>query len=233
MVSFVRRSPRMNTSQHHAMDELAGEYLLDVPRDELSTSVRPGTRIDFEAAFGRQASLVVEIGSGVGDSLVAMAGARPGSNVVAFEVYAPAIASTLGKLSRAAVHNVRLIAADGTQGLRELVGRAQLSELWTFFPDPWPKKRHHKRRLVQPEFAAMVSDRLSDGGLWRLATDWPGYAEQMREVCGTTEGLANDNPDAPGGWAARPDRPVTRFERRGLNAGRPVRDLCYRRLPRS
>ncbi|MFZ2625359.1 MAG: tRNA (guanosine(46)-N7)-methyltransferase TrmB [Propionibacterium sp.] len=222
----------MNTSQHHAMDELAAEYLIDVPRGELSTSVRSGTRIDLAGAFGRSAPLVVEIGSGVGDSLVAMAGARPDDNVLAFEVYAPAIASTLGKLHRADVHNVRLVAADGTEGLRELVGDAQLGELWTFFPDPWPKKRHHKRRLVQPRFAELVSSRLVDGGLWRLATDWASYAEQMREVCDATEGLVNEYAGRPGGWAPRPDRPVTRFERRGLDAGRVVRDLDYRRAPR-
>ncbi len=232
VVSFVRRSPRMNASQHHAMQQCASEYLIDVPRNELSTSVRTGTHVDLAEAFGRDAPLVVEIGSGVGDSLVAMAGARPGNNVLAFEVYAPAIASTLGKLNRANVHNVRLVAADGTEGLRELIGEAQLSELWTFFPDPWPKKRHHKRRLVQPQFARLVSSRLIDGGLWWLATDWASYAEQMREVCDATDGLVNEHADRPGGWAPRPDRPVTRFEQRGLNAGRVVRDLSYRRLER-
>lgn len=214
------------------MDTLAGEFLIEVPRGQLSTSVRTGTHIDLARAFGRRAPLIVEIGSGVGDSLVAMAGARPEHNVLAFEVYAAAIASTLGKLARAGVRNVRLVAADGTEGLRELIGTGTLRELWTFFPDPWPKKRHLKRRLVQPAFAALVADRLEDGGCWRLATDWADYAEQMRAVCEATPGLVNDEPARPGGWAARPDRPMTRFERRGLDAGRVVRDLRYRRLPR-
>lgn len=233
VVSFVRRSPRMNVSQHHAMDELAPRYLIDVPRGELSTSIKPGTTIDLDEAFGRHAPLVIEIGSGVGDSLVAMAGARPDMNVLAFEVYAPAIASTMGKLDRAGVSNARLVSADGTEGLRELVGSGELSELWTFFPDPWPKKRHHKRRLVQPQFAGLVADRLVDGGLWRLATDWPDYADQMREVLDGSPEFVNAYPDAPDGWAPRPERPVTRFEQRGLAAGRPVRDVVYRRIPRS
>ncbi|WBF62925.1 hypothetical protein LJ114_04530 [Propionibacterium freudenreichii] len=128
-------------------------------------------RRHHELAAGLRATgpLVAEIGSGVGDSLVAMAGARPSDNVIAFEVYLTAVASTMGKLARADVHNVRLVVADGGEGLRELVRPGELSELWTFFPDPWPKKRHHKRRLVQPGFAALVADRLAPGG----CGDWP------------------------------------------------------------
>lgn len=232
VVSFVRRSPRMNLSQHRAMDDLAPRYLIDVPRADMSTSVAPGTRIDLAERFGRRAPLAVEIGSGVGDSLVAMAGARPDMNVLAFEVYAPAIASTMGKLDRAGVRNVRLVAADGTEGLRELVGTAALAELWTLFPDPWPKKRHRKRRLVNQAFAELVADRLEDGGLWRLATDWADYAEQMTEVLGSSPLFTNRYPDLPGGWAPRGDRPVTRFERRGMEAGRTIRDLVWARVPR-
>ncbi|MFT8395414.1 tRNA (guanosine(46)-N7)-methyltransferase TrmB [Propionibacterium sp.] len=219
----------MNASQHHAMDTLAGHYLLEVPRDELTTSVRRGCHLDLEQAFGRRAPLAIEIGSGVGDSLTAMSVVRPEFNVLAFEVYAPAIASTMGKLDRAGARNVRLISADGAEGLRELIAPGTLAELWTFFPDPWPKKRHHKRRLVQPEFAALVASRLVEGGAWRMATDWASYAEQMHRVCDGTPGLVNAYADHPGGWAPRPDRPVTRFERRGLDAGRTVRDLVYRR----
>lgn len=231
IVSFVRRSPRMNESQHHAMDAYGDEYLIEVPHDHLSTSVKSGTRIDWTQAFGRQAPLIAEIGSGVGDSLVAMAGSRPDHNVIAFEVYLPAIASTIGKLARAGVHNVRLVPADGTEGLAELIEPASLTELWTFFPDPWPKKRHHKRRLVQAEFAALVAQRLAVGGIWRLATDWAEYGEQMREVLDAEPHLTNVYADAVDGWAIRPDRPVTRFEKRGLHAGRQIHDLAYRRLP--
>ena len=232
VVSFVRRSPRMNASQHRAMDELAPHYLIDVPRSSMSTSIAPGTRVDLAERFGREAPLVVEIGSGVGESLVAMAAARPELNVLAFEVYAPAIASTMGRLERAGVDTVRLVAADGVEGLRELVAPAGLTELWTFFPDPWPKKRHRKRRLVGPELARLVADRLVDGGLWRLATDWDDYAEQMAEVLGSSGLFVNSCADRPGGWAPRGDRPPTRFERRGLAAGRAIRDLVWARAPR-
>ena len=219
----------MNESQRHALASLSSEYLLDVPHDRLSTSVRAGASINWDSAFGRHARLVVEIGSGVGDSLVAMAAGWPDANVVAFEVYQAALASTMIKLRQADVHNVRLIEADGAQGLRELVEPGTLSELWTFFPDPWPKKRHNKRRLVQAGFAELVASRLAPGGIWRLATDWQPYADQMREVLDAEPGLVNVHTDAPGGWAPRADRPVTRFEKRGLHAGRTIRDLAYRR----
>ena len=225
VVSFVRRSPRMNASQHRAMDELAPHYLIDVPRSSMSTSIAPGTRVDLAERFGREAPLVVEIGSGVGESLVAMAAARPELNVLAFEVYAPAVASTMGRLERAGVDTVRLVAADGVEGLRELVAPAGLTELWTFFPDPWPKKRHRKRRLVGPELARLVADRLVDGGLWRLATDWEDYADQMTEVLGSNGLFVNSCADRPGGWAPRGDRPPTRFERRGERLGHGITDL--------
>ncbi|WP_316669030.1 tRNA (guanosine(46)-N7)-methyltransferase TrmB [uncultured Propionibacterium sp.] len=232
VVSFVRRGSRMNASQQRAMDDLAPRYLIDVPRADMSTSVAPGAWIDLAERFGREAPLAVEIGSGTGDSLVAMAGARPEMNVLAFEVYAPAVASTMGRLDRAGVRNVRLIAADGAEGLRELVGTARLTELWTLFPDPWPKKRHRKRRLIAPAFAGLVADRLADGGLWRLATDWTDYAEQMAEVLGASGLFINQYADRPGGWAPRGTRPLTRFERRGLSTGRAIRDLVWTRAPR-
>ncbi|GAA2179288.1 tRNA (guanosine(46)-N7)-methyltransferase TrmB [Brooklawnia cerclae] len=222
----------MNDSQRQALTRLSDEYIVEVPRGELSTSVAPGTTVEWRERFGREAPLVVEIGSGTGDSLVAMAAARPAMNVVAFEVYERAVASSLLKLADARVHNVRLVVADGVQGLEQLVSVGTLAELWTFFPDPWHKTRHHKRRLVSPAFAALVATRLVPGGLWRLATDWPDYAEWMREVLDAEPALENAHADAPGGRAPRPpDRPVTRFEARGLAARRPVVDLLYRRMP--
>ena len=231
VVSFVRRSPRMNPSQQRAMTSLAQHYLVDLPRADLATSIAPEATFDQLRVFGRRAPLIVEIGCGVGDSLPAMALARPDMNVLAFEVYSPALASTMGKLDRAGVGNVRLMQADGSQGLQILLTPGTLTELWTFFPDPWQKKRHHKRRLVNPDFSALVASRLVPGGLWRLATDWDDYADWMHEVLDATPGLANVNADTPGGWAPRPaDRPLTRFERRGLAAGRTVHDLVYQRV---
>ena len=232
VVSYVRRSPRMNPSQRQALERLAPRYLVEVPSGELSTSIAPGTRLDWDAAFGRPvgpqgAPLRVEIGSGTGDALVADALANPDAALVAFEVYERAVASTLVKLEAAGVDNVRLLMVDGVQGLAELFDAGQLSQLATFFPDPWPKKRHHKRRLVGPEFAALAASRLASGGHWLLATHWPDYAAQMREVLDPCPQLVNEHPD---GWAPRPaSRPITKFERRGLADGRPVVDLDYRR----
>lgn len=229
VVSYVRRSPRMNQSQHNAMARLAQRYLIDVPHGELSTSVAASAQVDWSAEFGRPVDqLVVEIGPGTGDALVANALARPDACLVAFEVYERAVASTLGKLDAAGIDNVRLLMVDGVAGLQRLVPPNSVAELSTFFPDPWHKKRHHKRRLVSSSFAELAASRLTVGGRWLLATDWPDYAEQMRAVLDATRELASEYPD---GWAPRPDwRPLTKFEHRGLAAGRPVLDLSYRRV---
>ena len=227
VVSFVRRSARMRASQRAAWENYRSAYLLEVDRAELSTSVHPNARLDLPAAFGREAPLIVEIGPGTGESLVPMAQARPEANVLAFEVYQPAVAQILGQLGRGAVPNVRVVEADAMAGLRYLIAPAGIAELWTFFPDPWRKVRHHKRRLVDADFAALAVARLSPGARWRLATDWLDYAEQMRSVLDTQPGLVNEFPAGAPRWDARP---VTRFEHRGREAGRPVVDLCYRRV---
>ena len=174
--------------------------------------------------FGRRAPLVVEIGSGNGESVARMAAARPHHDVLAFEVWRPGVASTFLELEQAGVDNVRLLSVDAVWSLEHLFGPGELAELWTFFPDPWHKKRHHKRRLVVPSFAAVAASRLAPGASWRLATDWPDYAEQIREVL-------DAEPLLEGGPTPRWDeRPVTKFERRGIAEGRPVQDFCYRRL---
>lgn len=227
VVSYVRRSTRMNESQQRAWSRHRDAYVVDVPHGELSTSVSPAAEVDWAHEFGRSAPLVVEIGSGAGDSLVPMAAARPDRDVVAFEVFEPAVASTLGRIARAGVDNVRIVVADGAQGLGTLFGDATLAEVWTFFADPWHKKRHHKRRLVGGDFADVVAEKLAPGGVWRLATDWEDYALWMREHLDATPRLENVH----GGWAPRlADRPVTKYERRGLEAGRTVYDLTYRRV---
>ena len=227
VVSYVRRSARMRPNQRRAWERHHDDFVLEVPQRETSTSIDAAARLDLPAAFGRVAPLLVEIGPGTGESLVPMARARPDANVLAFEVYAPAVAQLIGALARAEVGNVRIVAANAVEGLQHLVPVGGLDELWTFFPDPWPKARHHKRRLVDAEFAALASSRLRPGGLWRLATDWEDYALQMRAVLDGQPGLVNEHPEA---WAPRwPDRPLTRFEVRGLEAGRVVHDLTYRR----
>lgn len=214
----------MNVSQQRAWDTLRERWVLDLPPGERVTSVAEGTRIDPDAVFGRPGPLLVEIGSGNGDVVAAVAQARPEANLLAFEVFEPAVASTLSKLQRAGVTNVRLAVADGAQALPGLPD-ASITELWTFFPDPWHKARHHKRRLVNPDFAAVVADKLVHGGLWRLATDWADYAEHVREVLAGEPRLL-PGPDPAPRWE---QRPVTRYEARGIAAGREIVDLCYRR----
>ncbi len=227
----MRRSARMNPSQRKAWDTWRGSRVVEVERRETTTSVAEQPPVDWTAVFGREAELCVEIGSGTGETLAALAEARPGANIIGFEVFEPAMASTLSRLARAGVDNVRLVQADAAQGLLHLFEPSSITELFTFFPDPWHKTRHHKRRLVSPGFAELVASRLVPGGLWRLATDWDDYAEWMREVLDVADALENVHA-ADGGWAPRLDaRPVTNFEAKGLRAGRTIRDLTYRRLP--
>ncbi len=226
VVSYVRRSARMNESQQRAWDAHRDPWVVPVPAGERTTSVAPDASIDWTAAFGRRAPLLVEIGSGTGEAITALAEAFPDANLVAFEVFEPAVASTLGRLARRGVTNVRLVVADGMQALATVFAPASVSELWTFFPDPWHKARHHKRRLVNPGFAAVVASRLAAGGVWRLATDWEDYADSMLEVLTATEGLENCHDR----WAPRYElRPQTKYERRGVAAGRTIRDLAFRR----
>ncbi|MCH1868934.1 tRNA (guanosine(46)-N7)-methyltransferase TrmB [Nocardioides sp. CFH 31398] len=215
MLSYSRRGARFTDRQQRAWDAHAGDLV--IPTDAVDDD-----RFDLAEHFGRRAPLVVEIGSGVGEATVALAAARPSYDVLALEVWRPGIASTLEALGEAGVTNVRLCAVDAAWFLDQRVAPGGLAELWTFFPDPWPKTRHHKRRLVSPAFAAVAASRLAPGAAWRLATDWVDYARQMREVLDAEPGLV-------GGEVERWDeRPVTRFERKGVAEGREPVDLLYR-----
>jgi tRNA (guanine-N7-)-methyltransferase len=228
VVSFVRRSTRMRPQHLRAWDRLKHAYVLEVPRQELTTSIAPGRPLDPRGVFGRDAPLVVEIGSGTGESLAAMAAELPALDVLAFEVYLPGVARTVNRLYDEHIGNVRLVQGDAVDGLTHLLGPSSVEEVWTFFPDPWPKARHHKRRLIDSTFADLVASRLRPGGSWRLATDWSDYAEQMRWVLDGHHGFESLGGDD--GWAERlATRPLTRFEQRGIEAGRTVRDLHYRR----
>jgi tRNA (guanine-N7-)-methyltransferase len=174
--------------------------------------------------FGREAPLIVEIGSGVGEATAQLAAARPDCDVLAFEVWRPGVADTMWRLAEAGADNVRLIDVDAVWSFEHLLAPATVTELWTFFPDPWPKQRHHKRRLVTSAFARIAASRLAPGATWRLATDWGAYAEQMRAVL-------DAEPALEGGPVPRWDqRPMTRFERKGLEAGRAITDLAYTRV---
>jgi tRNA (guanine-N7-)-methyltransferase len=226
VVSYVRRSSRMNPSQQRSWDTHHDAWVIDLPPAERATSVAADAHIDWTATFGRPAPLKVEIGSGTGHAFAALAQANPEANLVAFEVFTPAVASTLGRLARQEVTNARIVIADGAQALTTVFDAASISELWTFFPDPWHKARHHKRRLVSAEFAEVVASRLTPDGVWRLATDWADYAEAMRETLDAAPGLRNLND----GWAPRfAGRPITKYEQRGIDAGRTIYDLSYAR----
>lgn len=226
VVSFVRRSARMNDSQSKAWERYSDEFVIDIPQEEKSTSIARDAVVDWVAEFGREAPLIVEIGCGNGESLVPMAAGRPEANVIAFEVFQPAVASVLGKIGRTGIGNLRVAMVDGAQAIDRLFDDGAIHELWTFFADPWHKKRHNKRRLVSSSFGDLVARKLAPGGVWRLATDWEDYALWMREELDTHSVLVNEHD----GWAPRlAERPVTKYEAKGLAAGRTVYDLTYRR----
>ena len=174
--------------------------------------------LDAPAVYGRTAPLVLEIGSGTGDAAVVMAAADPSRDLLAVEVHTPGVATLLRRVEEQGLRNVRVVEGDGLQVLRDALAPGSLDEVRVFFPDPWPKARHSKRRLLTPSFAALVADRLRPGGRLHVATDWASYAEQVLEVVGASPDLALVSRD-------RGDRPLTRFERRGVAAGRPITDL--------
>ncbi|WP_188756611.1 tRNA (guanosine(46)-N7)-methyltransferase TrmB [Microbacterium album] len=229
-VSFVRRSGRMSEAQERAWTDLAPFYVLDVPRDIASTSVHPAARLIPAEVYGRTAPLVVEVGSGQGHAIVSAAQARPDHDFLAVEVFRAGLARTMLDAERAGVRNLRLVEANAPEVLETLLPEGAADEVWVFFPDPWHKKRHTKRRLVRPGFGATGARALRDGGALRLATDWEDYALQMREVL--DEAPEFDRAFA-GEWAPRFDgRVMTAFERKGLAKGRDIRDLAYRRIGR-
>jgi tRNA (guanine-N7-)-methyltransferase len=228
VVSYVRRSNRMRPNQRRAWETYREHFILEVPRLDTSTSIHPSASVDLVEAFGREADLIVEIGPGAGESLIPMAAARPQANLLAIEVYQPAIARMLGQLARTGVDNVRIVEADAVATLEYLLPARSIDEMWLFFPDPWHKVRHHKRRLLTPEFAALSASRMKSGGLLRIATDWANYADRIREVLDSDPRFTNMHSE---GWAPRwSGRPITHFEQRGLEAARQIFDLAYRRV---
>ena len=230
-VSFVGRSGRMSDGQERAWAELAPTYLLDAPRDRASTSVLPGASIDPRAVWGRDAPLIVEIGSGQGHAVVHAAASRPDDDFLAIEVFRAGLARTMLDADRAGARNLRLVEANAPEVLEHLLPEASVSEVWVFFPDPWHKNKHNKRRLITAQFAALAARSLRDGGMLRLATDWEDYALQMRDVLAAASDL---EPAFVGVWADRFDgRVLTAFERKGARAGRDIRDLAYRRRSRT
>jgi tRNA (guanine-N7-)-methyltransferase len=216
VLSYSRRGSRFTPLQQEAWDAHHADWVI------------PDAAVDdggFRLAdwFGREAPLIVEIGSGVGEATGALAATRPSYDVLALEVWRPGVASSLAEVAAAGATNVRFCSIDAVWLLEHLVAPDSVAELWTFFPDPWPKTRHRKRRLVDARFAALAAQRLAPGARWRLATDWADYAQQMTTVLDAEPLLTGGRVDR---WA---ERPVTKFERKGLEAGREIVDLCYTR----
>ena len=214
--SYVLRQGRFSPGQQRAYAEL-------LPRFGIAYETRP---IDFSQAFGRSAPVVVEVGSGMGETTARIAAENPGSDYLAIEVHAPGVGSLLKQVVEMGLANIRVVRHDAVEVLRDMVPPASLHAIHVFFPDPWPKKRHHKRRLIQPEFAALAASRLAPDGVLHVATDWQEYAEHVLAVLSATAELEN----TVQGFAPRPAmRPETKFERRGLKLGHGVWDIVFRK----
>ena len=209
--SYVLRQGRTTPSQQRALDELLPRFGI-----EFSNSVLKPKEI-----FERTAPVVLEIGSGMGETTAEIARQNPAIDFIAIEVHGPGVGGLLKKIDELGLKNLRVIRHDAVEVLDKMIGDGSLAGLHLFFPDPWPKKRHHKRRLVQPPFAALAARKLAPSGYFHSATDWPEYAEQMEAVF-SGEPLMEKATQAKA-------RPVTKFERRGIGLGHPVRDLLFLR----
>ena len=217
VLSYSRRGSRFTPHQQEAWDAYHAEWV--IPDEAVDD---PGFRLADR--FGRDAPLIVEIGSGVGEATGLLAATRPSYDVLALEVWRPGVAASLAEVAAAGATNVRFCSVDAVWVLENLVAPGSLAELWTFFPDPWPKTRHHKRRLVDAAFTRIAAQRLAPGARWRLATDWPDYADQMSTVLDAEPALSGGRVER---WS---ERPVTKFERKGVEAGRAIVDLAYTRV---
>ena len=214
--SFVRREGRITPRQQQALDSLWSRFGVDVPEGILN----------FAEIFDRDAPVIVEIGFGMGQSLLALAKQNPQNNYLGIEVHRPGVGLMLASLAEHEVDNVRVMMADANEILTQHIPDDSLAALLLFFPDPWPKKRHHKRRLVQPGFVEMVARKLQPEGYFHMATDWENYAEQMLSVASACQAL--DNTAGVSHFTPRPDsRPITKFERRGQKLGHGVWDLLF------
>ncbi len=216
--SFVRRQGRMTLAQERAFATLMDRY--GVP-------AKPHA-VDLSVLFGRPAPTLLEIGFGAGEAVAGFAQSHPEWNVLGIEVHQPGVGRLLNTLEREALAHVRVHAEDAVPFLRERLYPAQLDRIHIFFPDPWPKKRHHKRRLIQPAFIALLCMHLKPDGVLHLATDWEEYAIQMAEVLAGRAELVSETDASP--FTPRPSqRPLTRFEQRGQRLGHGIWDLCFRR----
>lgn len=250
ITSFSLRGSRLGDKYAQLMAQHGSQYTLDFPRGFAAATISSDAVIDLAQVFGRSAPLVVEIGPGSGEQLIHGAQVHPNWNFLAFEAWAPGVARCVHHAVRSGVENVRIAELDAAQAIPIVFGselapdsprkatrkRQYAAEVWTFFPDPWRKKKHRKRRIISPSFAQIVASILAPGGVWRMATDWANYAWQMRDVIAESPWFdlqyAGENPDPAdeglyqGGFAPRfPDRVITRFEERGIEAGRNTHDI--------
>ena len=215
--SFVLRQGRVSNAQQRAHDDLLPVYGIPYAPQ----------RIDLDAAFGRRAPKILEIGFGMGETTASIAAAHPENDYLGIEVHTPGVGSLLKEIGARALANVRIVQHDAVEVLADMIAPASLDGAHIFFPDPWPKKRHHKRRLIQPPLVALLADRLKPGAYLHAATDWQEYAEQILDVF-SREPLLRNTAEA---FAPRPDyRPQTKFETRGLRLGHGVWDIIFRRL---
>jgi tRNA (guanine-N7-)-methyltransferase len=214
--SYVLRAGRMGTGQMRAFDLYGERFLLPYQ----------ASRFDPVAAFGRSAPLILEIGFGMGDATAQIARQRPQDNFLCCEVHVPGVGALLKRCGEAAITNIRIIQHDAVEVLDHMVAADQLDGVHIFFPDPWHKARHHKRRLIQPAFVSRLAAHIKPGGYLHCATDWQPYAEQMLQVLSAEPLLVN----TAAHYAPKPDyRPLTKFENRGLKLGHGVWDLVFQR----
>lgn len=216
--SFVRREGRLTTGQARALHELWPQF-----------GIEPGAAtIDCVQTFGHDAPVILEIGFGNGESLATIAAAHPENNYIGIEVHRPGVGSLLLRLEEQGIKNVRVICHDASEIIQKNIADESLNSIYLFFPDPWPKKKHHKRRLVQPGFVQQLRRKLKVGGRFHMATDWENYAEHMMAVVSDAEGFFNIAGE--GNYSPKPEyRPETKFERRGKKLGHGVRDLVFQR----
>ena len=212
--SYVLRQGRFSRGQQRAYEEL-------LPRYGVAYRAAP---LDFASTFGRVAPVVAEIGFGMGETTARIAAENPATDYLGIEVHTPGVGSLLKQIEEGGIENIRVVQHDAVEVLREMVPAGSLAAIHVFFPDPWPKKRHHKRRLIQPELAALAASRLAPGGRLHVATDWQDYADHVLAVLQATPGLRN----SATGFAPRPaSRPETKFERRGRKLGHGVWDILF------
>lgn len=214
--SFVRRAGRTTTGQAKAFEQLGPRFLLPYQPQAL----------DFQLAFGRDAPTILEIGFGMGEATAHIAGLMPEKNFLCCEVHEPGVGALLKRIGEHGLANIRIVQHDAVEVMQHMLPEGSLAGIHIFFPDPWHKLRHNKRRLVQPPLIARLASRLRSGGYIHCATDWEPYAQQMLEVLSGEPQLAN----TAQGYAPRPDyRPLTKFENRGLKLGHGVWDLVFRK----